>query len=120
MLVATSNPPEHRETERADCGTKCHKLQTRPKLAYRVEWYTLRLCRSTSPSASAEPSVASCRKSRCDCSPTGNSTPSQSTRSRQKPAFRGEPSSAISPQRKTSSLHSLISGQCVSLRTSSP
>src|ERR1700680_1219261 len=76
MLVATSNPPEHRETERADCGTKCQKVQVRPNLAHRVEWYTLRLCRSTSASASAGPSAASCRKSPCDCSPTGHLTPS--------------------------------------------
>src|SRR4029077_19020576 len=112
MLVATSNPPERRETERGQYGTKCQIVQLRPNLAHRVEWYTLRLCRSTSASASAGLFVASSRKSRCDCSPTGNSTRSRSTRSRQKPAFRGEPSSATSPQRKTSSLRSLISGQC--------
>src|ERR1700687_5889619 len=75
MLVATSNPPERRETERAECGTKCHKLQVRPNLARWVEWYTLRLCRSTSASASAGPSVATFRKSAADSPPTAKWRP---------------------------------------------
>src|SRR5258708_13149054 len=86
MLVATSNPPESTGTERVECGIKCQNMQLVPNLALGAEWYTLCLCRSTSPSPTAEPSVPTCPKSHWPSCPPDHSTLSPSTTSRHFPA----------------------------------